>query len=267
MSRAQSISLGVTAALAIALFIWLRLSYIHFSAPVKEWPPRNESEVILAEENMFDVISDVAMPVPTPSDPSPVHNETAENNASSPAPASGDAVRNAGKAAEAPVTATSTRPSPVKTVPSQPAPSGPSQEEIEAEEARRKANAAMTSAFARADGNNNTANRGTEEGNSGSPSATASGVNGVGTGTVGGGWSLPSYAKVPSTLTGSISLMVKINREGRVTSVTFQGGDAPAATDARLRRAVENEVKSRRFTRGNTPAPEQATAYITYRFR
>ncbi len=68
-------------------------------------------------------------------------------------------------------------------------------------------------------------------------------------------------------MTGSIKMMVRIDRTGKVTSVSFQGGDAPAATDSRLRAAVESEVRSRRFTRSDSNAPDQATAYITYRFK
>ena len=259
----------MTVAIALAVFVWLRLACVHLAEMPAEWPPRHDGEVVLAEDRFFEVI-EVPMPFEAADNPSPVHNDEVANNASDPAPTSGHDLRDAGKAADAPTTVTSNQPSPVKAKTEKPKPSGPSQAELEAqreEEARRKANAAMNSAFNNASGNNNTANAGSQPGNSGSPSGTATGINGTGTGSVGGGWYLPSYAKVPSTVTGSIRLMVKINQEGKVTAVTFQGGDAPAATDARLRQAVENEVRSRRFTRGNTPAPDQATAYITYRFR
>lgn len=78
---------------------------------------------------------------------------------------------------------------------------------------------------------------------------------------------IPAYGKVPSTVTGSVKMMLKIDRTGRVTSVTFQGGDAPAATDPAVRRAVEAEVRARRFTRADDNAPEESTAYVTYTFR
>lgn len=78
---------------------------------------------------------------------------------------------------------------------------------------------------------------------------------------------MPAYAKVPSTHTGSVRMEVKIDRTGRVKSVRFIGGDAPASTDPGVRRAVEAEVRSRRFTRASDDAPEEATAYITYTFK
>ena len=79
---------------------------------------------------------------------------------------------------------------------------------------------------------------------------------------------MPRYNEVPTTVTGSIELMVKIDRSGKVTSVSFLGGDAPAATNASVRSACEREVRSRRFSRPDPDnAPEESTAYITYRFR
>jgi hypothetical protein len=62
-------------------------------------------------------------------------------------------------------------------------------------------------------------------------------------------------------------MMVKIDRNGKVKSVSFQGGDAPAATNPKVRAACEREVRSRNFTRSDNDAPEESTAYITYRFR
>ena len=61
--------------------------------------------------------------------------------------------------------------------------------------------------------------------------------------------------------------MRKSARNGRVTSGSYQGGDAPAATDPAVRRAVEAEVRARRFTRADDNAPEESTAYITYTFK
>lgn len=271
MNRTRAISLGITAVIAVLLFLWLRFAHITFSERIHEWPPRHDGEVVIVDdEQFFDVIRDVPVPHKALDNPSPVHNDVRASNQSDPAPASGTHMRNSGRPADAPSAVTSPNPSPVQAQTQEPAPAGPSVEELNAqreEEARRKANAAMNSAFNKANGSNNTANTGKEPGDSGSPKGSASGINGTGTGSVGGGWFLPAYAKVPATVTGSIKLMVKIDQSGKVVSVTFQGGDAPAATDANLRQAVEAEVRSRRFTRGNSPAPETATAYITYRFR
>ena len=62
-------------------------------------------------------------------------------------------------------------------------------------------------------------------------------------------------------------LSVKIDKSGHVTAVTFTGGTPPAATNRDLRAAVEREVRSRRFTRSDDNAPDEATAHITYIFK
>lgn len=271
MKSPRLIALIVTVAVALLTLLLLNTLQLTLSVPDREWPPRHDGEIAMAEDDsFFEVVHDA--PAPVHEEAAPVKADRNQSNLSDPAPASGHEMTDRGPAGEAPATVTSKRPAPVKEQKKeQPKPVGPSKEELERqkaeEEARRRASAATSSAFQRSSGKNNTANNGSAPGNSGSVSGASESVNGTGSGTVGGGWRLPAYAKVPATVTGSIKLMVKIDRNGAVKSVDFQGGDPPAATDARLRRAVEAEVRSRRFTRSDNNAPDQATAYITYRFK
>lgn len=273
MTRPRIIALSITAAVALLIVLLLHVGTLTVGAFDREWPPRHDSDVAIAEveEQFFDVIQ--APPAPSREQASPAPLPEPAVNKSTPAPESGHDVVDRGPAGDAPKTVTSKRPSPVKVKEKEkPRQAGPSKEELErqraAEEARRRANAATATAFQRSEGKNNTSSSGKTEGDSGRPDGTSATVSGTGTGTVGGGWALPRYAKVPATTTGSIKMMVKVDRDGRVKSVSFQGGDAPAATDARLRRAVEAEVRSRRFTRPTAEdAPPEATAYITYRFK
>ncbi len=139
----------------------------------------------------------------------------------------------------------------------------------EEEKIRRQANSQVQNAFAGDRGKHNTRNGINDEDNAGKPEGKArqGNLSGRGTGSVGGGWSIPRYAAVPSSVTGSVKMVVKIDRNGRVTSVTLNGGEAPAATNRAVCQACIAEVKSRRFTRPNAgDAPETATAYITYNF-
>lgn len=272
--RARYIALVSTAIIALLIVVLLATLSVSVEVPTHEWPPRHDGEVAMAmpEEQYFEVVEETPPTRPSKEDAAPVKNPVKERHNSTPKPESGHDMVDRGKAGDAPSTVTSKRPSDVKQQKKeQPREVGPSKEELErqkAEEARRKANSATASAFQRSQGKNNTQATGRGEGDSGSPAGTSQSVSGTGTGTVSGGWGMPRYAKVPSNVTGSIKVMVRIDREGRVKSVAFQGGDAPAATDARLRRAVEAEVRSRRFTRNNADdAPDQATAYITYRFK
>ena len=272
MKRPGVIAAAVTAAIALLCVLLLHQITLAVNTSAREWPPRHDGEIALAElpdeEHYFDVVTE---PAPAAvNDPSPAHNPEVADNKSEAAPQTGHSVADRGKAGDAPRTVTSARRSDVKMrrddKPAKPA--GPSKEELAREEARRRATAATANAFNRAKGHDNTTNRGAAPGNSGSPSGGESAVNGSGTGTAGGGWVIPRYARVPSTVTGSIKMTLKIDRNGQVTSLTFSGGQPPAATDAALRRAVEREVRSRRFTRTDgSVAPESATAYITYTFR
>ncbi len=204
-------------------------------------------------------------------DPTPAQTETPVDNLAEAAPQTGMEVVDQGTPGEAPEPVTQSAPSPVKVQKQpQPKPQGPSAEELkrqkEEQEARRKATNLAQSAFRNA-GKNNTDNNGKTPGDAGRPNGTQSSVNGRGTGNVGGGWIMPRYNDVPSTVTGSVVMMVKIDRNGKVKSVSFQGGDAPAATDPKVRAACEREVRSRNFSRNDNDAPEESTAYITYRFR
>jgi len=269
MTRPQAIAATTTIIAVILILLTLTAVRLSVAAVDREWPPRRDGSITVAEaddEQYFDVVTE-PMAVGH-HDPSPAQLPEPEQNHSEAAPASGHDLRDAGPEADAPAVATTRRPSPVKAKAEEPRKAGPSKEELARDEARRRASAATANAFRRARGNDNTAASGSKPGQSGSPDGTSSALNGSGTGTVGGGWVIPQYARVPSTVTGSIKMQVKIDRTGAVTSLSFTGGRPPAATDAALRRAVEREVRSRRFTRTDAAtAPPTATAYITYTFR
>ena len=269
MERPKVIAAISTLVAVIVILLTLTAVRLTVDLSEREWPPRRGGSIAMADpadEQYFDVVTE---PMATGRhDPSPAQLPEPEQHRSEAAPAPGHDVADAGPAADAPATATTRRPSPVKAKTEEPRPTGPSKEEIAREEARRRASAATANAFKRARGSDNTTSQGTTPGQSGSPDGTTSAVNGSGTGTVGGGWVIPRYAQVPSTMTGSITMQVKIDRSGRVTSLTITGGRPPAATDPALRRAVEREVRSRSFTRSDaSTAPPTATAYITYTFR
>ena len=270
MSKPRIYSAVGTVIVAVIIVAWMMIDTITISSADKKWPPKRDSEIVLDDE--YVELLDLPRPKsPKIADPTPAYNETIENNLAEAAPQTGMDVVDQGTPGEAPEHVTQAAPSPVKVEKKeQPKPQGPSAEELkkqqEEAEARRKANAQTQSAFRNA-GKNNTDNNGKTPGDAGRPTGTESAVNGRGTGNVGGGWSMPRYNDVPSAVTGSIEMQVKIDSNGKVKSVRFIGGDAPAATDPKVRAACEREVRSRNFTRSDNNAPEESTAYITYRFR
>lgn len=267
MNKTQSISLGITLLISALIFLWLRYTYLEMELFENDWS-NNTVELAVFDDRFFEVIEDPSVPMAVEGEPAEAFNDIPADNASESAAPTGDDLADQGKPAEAPTHQTTKQPAPVKEKPEPPKKTGPTEEELQAkreEEAKRKANAAVNSAFGR--GDNAATNAGKEPGESGSPTGAEANINGTGSGSVGGGWFLPDYAKVPSSVTGSIRLMVKVNKEGYVTSLKFQGGEPPAATDPALRSAVEKEVRSKKFTRGASEAPDESTAYITYRFR
>lgn len=275
MISPKKTALLLTVAAAAIVFLWLRFTSLSLKIFDKEWPPRHDQDITLAEteETFFDVIEDLPEPVLAQDQASAAQNPEPTQNNSEPKPQSGNDLTDRGPQGDAPKPVTTKKPSPVKKKPQEnKKPVGPSKEELERqrqqEEARRKANDATTSAFQKSSGKENTSSKGKTDGHSGSPTGKSTSVSGSGSGTVGGGWVLPKYAKVPSNVTGSIKMMVKIDAQGAVKSVSFQGGEAPAATNSALLAAVKAEVASRRFSRpAGSQAPQEATAYITYIFK
>lgn len=259
-----------TALVAALVVLWMMSSSITLGGEDKKWPPKHDSEIVIDDE--YAEIIDLPMPkTPRLTDPMAAKNDEVANNEAEAAPETGMETVDKGEPGEAPQPVTQTAPSPVKVEKKEKnKPQGPSAEELkkqkEEEEARRKATRQTQNAF-RNSGKNNTTNSGKPQGDAGKPTGGESAVNGRGTGRVGGGWAMPRYNDVPSTVTGSVVMMVKIDRNGKVKSVSFQGGDAPAATNPTVRAACEREVRARTFTRSDDNAPEESTAYITYKFR
>ncbi len=261
---------GTAAVVAIAIAVMM-LCKLSFQAMLPDLHPPGEIELdaeFVEVEPLPPVVAGTAK-----LDPATATTPDPSDAPSKPAPESGTDTRDAGPkgAAPTPVNTKTEQPMQVDTR-KKPQKPGPEVDKKKAEEeaVKRQANNQVQNAFAGAQGKHNTDHGNADEDNAGRPDGTAhqGGVRGRGTGSVGGGWRIPQYAAVPSSVTGSVKMTVKIDREGRVTSVTLTGGEAPAATNSAVCQACVAEVKSRRFTRPNADdAPETATAYITYRFK
>lgn len=260
--RRQAAAATVIAAVLLAVFLCM----VHLSAPGKDsLAQRPVAEVVEIDEEFVDLL-DMSY---GPSDPSPAYAPEPVRRDSKAAEASGQDKVDAGKAAAPAPDVTSERPSPV-TRPEKPAPpeTGPDKTKIAEEEARRKARKGVGDAFRNtSETPDNTSSRGEEKGDSGTPDGGRSDANGTGSGTVGGGWTMPRYARVPSEVTGSIILTAIVGSDGNVISVELTGGKSPAAADRALVQACMAEVRRRRFTRNDNKAPERSTARITYTFR
>jgi len=251
----------IAAVILVALLCMLHLAEIDPAALA----PRPTTEVAEIDEEFVELF-DMAY---GPSDPSPAYAPQPVRSNSKPAEASGQDRVDAGKAAAPAPDVTSKQPSPLsreeKTVPPE---TGPDKTKLAEEEAHRKARKGVGDAFKNtSETPDNTASKGSEKGDSGTPDGGRSDANGTGVGTVGGGWTMPRYSRVPSEVTGSIILTAIVGPDGNVISVELSGGKSPAAADRALVQACIAEVKRRRFTRNDDKAPERSTARITYTFR
>ncbi len=264
MNRPRTLAIVITAAVAIAIVVLLLLCRLVFDPATLRQPPRPTTELVEVDEEFVELLDQSTVH----SDPAPAYSETLERNDSHAADATGSDLTDAG-AVDAPMPdVTSKRPSPVQTKKKDPpAKTGPTKEQLE-EEARRRAQKGVSDAFASVpDAQDNTDSRGPQAGNSGKPEGQTSALDGTGQGEVGGGWIMPRYAKVNSTVTGRIELRAVVDKDGKVIQVEQTGGKAPAAADRALVNKCIAEVRSRRFTRNDSEAPDRAIAKIIYTFK
>lgn len=260
--RQQAAAATVIAAVIVAAVLCM----LHLSAPdPAQLPQRPVTEIVEIDEDFVDLL-DMAY---GPSDPSPAYAPEPVSRRSRPAEASGQDREDAGKAAAPAPDVTQKAPSPVsRTQKPEPPETGPDKTRLAEEEARRKARKGVGDAFKNtSETPDNTSSQGSDPGDSGTPDGGRSDSNGTGSGTVGGGWTMPRYSRVPSEVTGSIVLTAIVGADGNVVSVELTGGKSPAAADRALVQACMAEVKRRPFTRNDDNAPDRATAVITYTFR
>ncbi len=266
MKSPRTVAAIVTAAVAVIVILLLTLGKL--DVHITPWPPVSDNHTPLAE--IDEEFVDLFDPAPVHANPSPAYAETTVRNNSEAAESAGSDLKDAGEPAPAPPVKTSERPSEIKAPKKEtPAKTGPDRKAQEQEEARRRARKGIADAFkdTKTEDPDNTQSKGQQKGDSGTPEGTASDLSGTGSGTVGGGWIMPRYAKVDSRQTGSIELRAIVDSTGKVVTVDLVGGKAPAAADPALVARCIAEIKRHRFTRTDDNAPEESTARITYIFR
>lgn len=255
----------VTVVMAVLLCLLLVSSRLTFDPEGYPPVPRPTTELAEVDEEFVDLFD----PKTLPANPQSAYTPAESDNNSTPAEADGSDLSNAGEAAAPAPVVTTERQSPVqKPKKEKPEKTGPSKKELEEEKARREARSGVSNAFKPApEATDNTESKGADKGDSGKPDGAASDLNGTGHGSVGGGWIMPSYAKVRAYQTGSIELRAIVGRDGKVKSVELTGGKAPASGDPALVSKCIAEVRRHRFTRTDDNAPESATARIVYTFK
>lgn len=265
MKRSETLACAITVIAAVVLVLLLLWGKLVFDPSTLRQPPRPMAELVEIDEEFIEFFEE---PVP-PGAPAKAYAPAPVTSQSKAAEAGGTDLADAGEVAPPAPVVVSERPSPVQSVKKDPVQSGPSKKEIEEQEARRKARKGISDAFKpKPEAVDNTNNaKGKDKGDTGAPDGSVSSLNGSGSGSVGGGWIMPRYAKVPTHLTGRIELRAVIDREGKVIKIEQTGGTAPAGADAALVAKCIAEVRSHTFSRTDNDAPPTATARIVYTFR
>lgn len=239
MNNERAIAAGICAALVLLIALMLNSLRLTFDSTAVPDPPRPTTGLLEEPEEFVDFLPEPVKATPAPAQaPEPVRSE------SKPAEASGGMVATTDRGVKV------------------------DDAEADSRRVRDAARSGIANAFAKAEEKtDNTLAHGPKPGDTGTPDGQPSAADGSGHGTVGGGWIMPSYAKVASRATGSIELRAVVDAHGDVISVELTGGKAPASADPALVRACMAEVKKRKFTRTDDKAPETSIARIIYRFK
>lgn len=238
----------------IAILLWVTLSFT--GVPKKVWPPEDTSEILLEDEYV-----EILTPKPRLK---PVKDPAkSEESQPAPIPDAQDRVDAGEPAPEVPVVTTTTRESPVK-VKQQPVPekSGPTQAEIEAEAKAKREAEAQERIQNRVNFNKNSG-EGTNDGKGkGKDAATSHGSK---PGFNLRGRSIEKWDSPRATLTGTIVIEVRVDREGKVIKASYQSGNGAVAADESARRSCIAAAMASRFSVDLNARAEQ-TGTISYRF-
>lgn len=263
----RSKAAAATAITVVLLLLWMLLADIDVSMlddPARKWPPVDSSEIVFG--GTFVRLGDLPRPMAQASRTKPAKSTSTEQ----PSHQGTDRTDAGERAAAAPDIVSSERPSPAKVTKKEPpAKTGPTKEELaererikrekeQAEKARR-INSGMQGRFSKSQ-TSATANPGSPGGNSstgalaGSPGYSLSGRTPE-------GWGRPASAH-----SGTIRIRVKVNRQGRVTEASYDGGTGSAAAQAGVRQSCLAAARQSRFS-VDLNAPAEQTGYITWTFK
>lgn len=244
----------LTLAIALLLLHSLSLRYSSSDAGMRQWPPVDSSEILFADEFVAagnieqSEIPDEASPV---AESAPAHEAFQNEDAGTPAPKQQDLL-------------SSEQPSHLTVKKSTPEPKGPTKAELEAQE-REKRQKETAKAISRRVNFGGTAAGG--NGNS-----TPESVEGTGAATTGmanasvGGRSLEHWSKPSARATGSITVRVRVDRQGKVIRADYVSGSGTVASNLAARQSCENAALKSQFS-VNYDAPATQTGTITYHFK
>ncbi len=241
--------------LGVVLFLTcMNLRYSSAESGMREWPPVDSSEILFADE--FVATGSVEQ-VEQPDEASTVAESAPAVDAYT--------NENAGKAVAKAEDLVSTESQSSMTVAKPiPEPKGPTKAEIEAAERARREQETSRNISNRVNFGGNTAGgnaNGTPESDGGNSTSTT----GVANASL-GGRTLEHWSKPNGRATGTITVRVRVDRQGKVIRADYVSGTGAVASLLAARQSCEQAAMKSQFS-VSLDAPAAQTGTITYHFR
>lgn len=254
--KPQIIAALVTLLLLLAttgLLLSMHLNYSSADEARREWPPVDSAELLFANE--FVAMGEVE-PVENPTEAAPVA-------AAAPALEANDMTDAGEQAAETPKPVSTERPSEMKVRKPKKEKQGPTKAELAAQ-AKAKAQKEAADAISKRVNFGGKAAGGQSD-NAPDSKATGGSTDGVATASV-GGRSMEHWSKPTARATGTITVRVRVDRQGRVVRADYVSGTGPVATQTAARQSCEQAAMKSQFSVAlDGPAVQVGT--ILYRFK
>lgn len=244
----------LTLLIAILLLNSMSLHYSSADADMRQWPPADSSEILFADEfvaagNIEQTeTADEASPV---AESAPAHEAFQNENAGITQPKQQELL-------------SSEQPSHISIKKSTPEPQGPTKAEIEAQEREKRQKETAKAISQRVNFGGSAAG--------GSGNSTPESAEGPGASTTGlanasvGGRTLEHWSKPSARNTGSITVRVRVDRQGKVIRADYVSGSGTVASNIAARQSCENAALKSQFS-VNYDAPATQTGTITYHFK
>lgn len=236
------------------LLMCMSLHYSSAESGMRQWPPVDSSEILFADE--FVAMGNVEK-VEQPDEASP----TAQSAPS----VDGYTNENAGNTVAKSEDLVSTeRPSEMTVAKPTPEPKGPTKAEIEAAERAKREQETSRNISKRVNFGGNTAggdSNGTPESDGGKSTATT----GMANASV-GGRTLEHWSKPTGRATGTITVRVRVDRQGKVIRADYVSGTGAVASLLAARQSCEQAAIKSQFS-VSLDAPAAQTGTITYHFK
>lgn len=244
----------IVLAVSVGLLLSMSLRYSSAAEATREWPPVDSAELLFANE--FVAAGEVA-PVENPTEATPVAE-------SAPALEAHDRTDAGPKGEIPPSVVSSNRPSAMTVKKQKEDRQAGNQKQEDAEAVRAKARKETSQAISK-----RVNFGGPAAGGKGESAPESSGKGGATDGIASaslGGRSMERWSKPSAKTTGTITVRVRVDRQGKVIRADYVSGTGAVASDVAARQSCESAALKSQFS-VSLDGPAVQVGTITYRFR